>query len=159
LWAGVFAFGIQIFADFSAYSDIARGTARWFGFDLIQNFNQPYLARSAADFWHRWHISLSSWFRDYVYIPLGGSRVGPAAQARNVMATFVLSGFWHGASWNYLLWGGFHGSLLVLTRLAPGAKTPGVQRTKDQADGAPGLQPRGSLRHAILLPLQILGTF
>ena len=115
LWAGVFAFAIQIYADFSAYTDIARGTSRWLGFELTQNFEHPYLARGPADFWRRWNISLSSWFRDYVYIPLGGSRGGRALWVRNVMVTFLLSGFWHGASWNYVLWGFYHGVLLVLT--------------------------------------------
>jgi D-alanyl-lipoteichoic acid acyltransferase DltB (MBOAT superfamily) len=116
LWSGVFAFAVQIYADFSAYSDIARGSARWLGIDLMVNFDHPYLARTPRDFWRRWHISLSSWFRDYVYIPLGGSRGGAWAHARNVMATFLLSGFWHGASWNYILWGGYHGLLLAVTR-------------------------------------------
>ena len=90
LWAGVFAFAIQIYADFSAYTDIARGTSRWLGFELTQNFDQPYMARSPADFWRRWNISLSTWFRDYVYIPLGGSRVAGGMWIRNVMATFLL---------------------------------------------------------------------
>ena len=116
LWAGVFAFAIQIYADFSAYTDIARGTSRWLGFELTENFDHPYLARTPADFWRRWNISLSSWFRDYVYIPLGGSRAGEWAWARNVLVTFLLSGLWHGASWNYVLWGGYHGALLVATR-------------------------------------------
>jgi D-alanyl-lipoteichoic acid acyltransferase DltB (MBOAT superfamily) len=120
LWAGVFAFGIQIYADFSAYSDIARGTARWLGFDVMKNFNHPYTATGPADFWHRWHISLSTWFRDYVYVPLGGSRTGTAMWARNVLITFVVSGFWHGASWNFVLWGLYHGVLLLVARaLAP----------------------------------------
>jgi alginate O-acetyltransferase complex protein AlgI len=116
LWAGVFAFAMQIYADFSAYTDIARGTSRWLGFELTENFDHPYMARSPADFWRRWNISLSSWFRDYVYIPLGGSRGGRWTWARNVLITFLLSGFWHGASWNYVLWGFYHGVLLVLTR-------------------------------------------
>ena len=116
LWAGVFAFAIQIYADFSAYTDIARGTSRWLGFELTENFDHPYLARTPADFWRRWNISLSSWFRDYVYIPLGGSKAGEATWARNVLITFLLSGLWHGASWNYVLWGAYHGVLLVLTR-------------------------------------------
>lgn len=139
LWAGVFAFGIQIYADFSAYSDIARGVARWLGFDLMKNFNHPYSARGPADFWHRWHISLSTWFRDYVYIPLGGSRVGPWIRARNLLVTFVLSGFWHGASWNYVLWGFYHGCLMVVSKGAAAAR-PGRWRPW-------------------LAPLQILGTF
>lgn len=117
LWAGVFAFAIQIYADFSAYSDIARGTARWFGFELMVNFDHPYLARGPQDFWRRWHISLSTWFRDYVYIPLGGSRYGFGRELAAILATFVLSGFWHGASWNYVLWGFFHGLLLVASRI------------------------------------------
>jgi alginate O-acetyltransferase complex protein AlgI len=116
LWAGVFAFAIQIYADFSAYTDIARGSSRWLGFELTENFDHPYMARSPADFWRRWNISLSSWFRDYVYIPLGGSRSSEWIWARNVLVTFLLSGLWHGASWNYVLWGLYHGVLLVITR-------------------------------------------
>ena len=116
LWAGVFAFAIQIYADFSAYTDIARGTSRWLGFELTENFDHPYMARNPADFWRRWNISLSTWFRDYVYIPLGGSREGNWRWARNVLITFLLSGLWHGASWNYVLWGLYHGLLLVITR-------------------------------------------
>jgi alginate O-acetyltransferase complex protein AlgI len=118
LWAGVFAFAIQIYADFSAYTDIARGTSRWLGFELTENFDHPYLARSPSDFWRRWNISLSTWFRDYVYIPLGGGRGGPWRWARNVLITFLLSGLWHGASWNYVLWGLYHGMLLIATRAA-----------------------------------------
>jgi alginate O-acetyltransferase complex protein AlgI len=116
LWAGVFAFGLQIYADFSAYSDIARGVARWFGFELVLNFDHPYIAHSPADFWRRWHISLSTWFRDYVYIPLGGSRVPALQRDANLLITFLVSGLWHGASWNYVLWGFYHGTLLVVTR-------------------------------------------
>lgn len=116
LWTGVFAFAIEIYADFSAYSDIARGSAQWLGIDLMVNFDHPYLARSPRDFWRRWHISLSSWFRDYVYIPLGGSRTGAWGHTRNIILTFLLSGFWHGASWNYILWGLYHGLLLAIAR-------------------------------------------
>jgi D-alanyl-lipoteichoic acid acyltransferase DltB (MBOAT superfamily) len=119
LWAGVFAFAIQIYADFSAYTDIARGVAKWYGFDLIKNFERPYLAPGPADFWRRWNISLSTWFRDYVYIPLGGSRRGPARVGFNLMITFLASGIWHGASWNYVLWGAYHGVLLILGRAMP----------------------------------------
>jgi alginate O-acetyltransferase complex protein AlgI len=118
LWAGVFAFAMQIYADFSAYTDIARGVAKWYGFDLIKNFERPYLATGPADFWHRWNISLSTWFRDYVFIPLGGSRRGPGRVAANLMITFLASGIWHGASWNYVLWGGYHGLLLIVARAA-----------------------------------------
>lgn len=114
LWAGVLAFCVQILADFSGYTDIARGAAKLFGFDLIENFRHPYLACSPVDFWRRWHISLSTWLRDYVYIPLGGNRGTRLFAARNVMITFLLSGLWHGASWNYVLWGGYWGVLIVL---------------------------------------------
>ncbi len=117
LWAGVLAFGIQIFADFSAYSDIARGVARWFGFELMVNFDNPYFARTPQEFWRRWHISLSTWFRDYVYIPLGGSRRGLPRELANIMMVFLLSGLWHGANWTFVLWGGYHGLLLVGQRL------------------------------------------
>ena len=141
LWAGVFAFAIQIYADFSAYTDIARGVAKWYGFDLIKNFERPYLAAGPADFWHRWNISLSTWFRDYVYIPLGGSRRGPARHAANLMITFVVSGLWHGASWNYVLWGAYHGALLVLSRVVAGQR----------ANRPTGLR--------LLKPLRIVGMF
>lgn len=113
IWAGVFAFGVQIYADFSAYSDIARGSAGLLGIRLMRNFNHPYVALSPSEFWKRWHISLSTWFRDYVYIPLGGSRCGTSRTVRNLMATFLLSGLWHGASWNYVLWGAYHGVLVA----------------------------------------------
>ena len=119
LWAGVFAFAIQIYADFSAYTDIARGVAKWYGFDLIRNFERPYLAAGPADFWRRWNISLSTWFRDYVYIPLGGSRQGRWREAGNIVITFLISGLWHGASWNYVLWGAYHGALLLVGRFGP----------------------------------------
>lgn len=123
LWAGVLCFGVQIYADFSAYTDIARGSARLLGFELLKNFNHPYLAQTPAEFWHRWHMTLSTWFRDYVFIPLGGSRHGAAATVRNVLITFFLSGLWHGASWNFVVWGVFHGALVAgwpwLTRAAP----------------------------------------
>ena len=150
LWAGVFAFAIQIYADFSAYTDIARGASRWLGFELTENFDHPYLARTPADFWRRWNISLSTWFRDYVYIPLGGSRTGGATWARNIMVTFLLSGLWHGASWNYVLWGGYHGVLLLLTRRSGrGPRDAGIMF------GAGRVIPLASA----LVPLQIAGMF
>ena len=102
-------FSIQIYCDFSGYSDIARGTARFMGFDLMVNFNRPYLATSISEFWSRWHISLSTWFRDYVYIPLGGSRAGRWRWYRNLLIVFLLSGLWHGASWTFIVWGALHG--------------------------------------------------
>jgi D-alanyl-lipoteichoic acid acyltransferase DltB (MBOAT superfamily) len=101
-------FTIQVYCDFSGYSDIAIGTARLFGFSLMKNFAFPYFSRNYAEFWQRWHISLSSWFRDYVFFPLGGSKVRKSAQARNIIITYGLSGFWHGASWNYVIWGLLH---------------------------------------------------
>jgi D-alanyl-lipoteichoic acid acyltransferase DltB (MBOAT superfamily) len=150
LWAGVFAFAIQIYADFSAYTDIARGASRWLGFELTENFDHPYMARTPADFWRRWNISLSSWFRDYVYIPLGGSRSSGWIWARNVAITFLLSGLWHGASWNYVLWGLYHGVLLVITRARPPSPLRGYGGT------GPALHPGG---RALREVLQIAGMF
>ncbi len=108
LLLGAFLFAFQIYGDFSGYSDIARGTARLFGFELMTNFSFPYFSRDIAEFWRRWHISLSTWFRDYLYIPLGGNRKGKTKAVRNTFITFLVSGFWHGASWKYLAWGGLH---------------------------------------------------
>ncbi len=102
---GTVLFAFQIYGDFSGYSDIAIGTARLFGFSLMVNFRQPYFSRDIAEFWRRWHISLSTWFRDYLYIPLGGSRGGPVLRVRNVMAIFLISGLWHGANWTFVVWG------------------------------------------------------
>ena len=108
LLLGVLAFSIQIYGDFSGYSDIALGTAKLFGFELLSNFRFPYFSRDIAEFWRRWHISLSSWFRDYLYIPLGGSRNGKWLAVRNTFIIFSVSGFWHGASWNFIIWGLLH---------------------------------------------------
>lgn len=102
-------FAFQIYCDFSAYSDIAIGTGKLFGFDLMRNFAYPYFSQSLGEFWRRWHISLSTWFRDYLYIPLGGSRVGRSRLVVNIMITFVVSGLWHGASWNFIIWGAIMG--------------------------------------------------
>lgn len=114
-----FFFAIQLYCDFSGYTDIALGSAKILGINLTQNFRAPYFASSIKDFWGRWHISLSSWLRDYIYIPLGGNRVGPIRHALNVLITFLVSGLWHGASWNYVLWGGIHGVLQVIEGLFP----------------------------------------
>jgi len=114
---GTYAFAYQIYCDFSGYTDIARGTAKLMGFELMLNFNRPYLSVNPSDFWHRWHISLSTWLRDYLYIPLGGSRHGTLLTYRNLMLTMFLGGLWHGAAWNFALWGVFHGLLLVGHRL------------------------------------------
>lgn len=110
---GTILFAIQIYGDFSGYSDIAIGLSRMFGFDLMNNFKFPYLAQNINDFWKRWHISLSSWFRDYIYFPLGGSRGSVFFSLRNVMAIFLISGFWHGANWNFLVWGAIHGLMYI----------------------------------------------
>jgi D-alanyl-lipoteichoic acid acyltransferase DltB (MBOAT superfamily) len=113
---GTVFFAIQIYCDFSGYSDIARGSARMIGFDLMINFRQPYFATSLTDFWRRWHISLSTWFRDYLFIPLGGSRGEESRTARNLLIVFIASGIWHGAAWTFVIWGGLHGFCLVLER-------------------------------------------
>lgn len=105
---GAVAFSFQIYGDFSGYSDIALGTAKLFGFELLSNFKFPYFSRNVAEFWRRWHISLSSWFRDYLYIPLGGSKLGKSKAVRNTFIIFLVSGFWHGASWNFITWGFLH---------------------------------------------------
>jgi len=114
---GVYAFAFQIYGDFSGYSDIARGTARLMGFDVMLNFNLPYFALSPSDFWTRWHISLSTWLRDYLYIPLGGNRYGTYKTYRNLSLTMLLGGLWHGAAWTFVLWGAYHGLLLVAYRI------------------------------------------
>jgi D-alanyl-lipoteichoic acid acyltransferase DltB (MBOAT superfamily) len=116
-WLAVLAFSLRIYADFSAYSDMARGLAHFFGYRLAVNFNAPYLAPNIAEFWRRWHISLSTWLRDYIFIPLGGSRGSPWLTARNLIIVMTLGGLWHGANWTYLFWGLYHGLLLVLHRI------------------------------------------
>jgi len=115
-----YCFAFQIFCDFSAYSDIAIGSARMLGYELMCNFRQPYLSKSVSEFWRRWHISLSTWFRDYLYIPLGGSRRDSLRVAMNLMIVFVLSGLWHGANWTFFIWGGLHGFLVIVDRLTVG---------------------------------------
>lgn len=117
LWVTMILYGLQIFYDFSGYSDMAIGLGRVFGFKFLENFNSPYIARSLRDFWRRWHISLSTWFRDYLYIPLGGNKKGTARTYFNLIAVFFLCGLWHGASWNFLIWGLFHGLFLALERI------------------------------------------
>ena len=117
VWLGAIAYSLQIYFDFSGYSDMAIGLAAMAGIRIKENFNAPYLSCSIKEFWRRWHISLSSWFRDYVYIPLGGSRCSKVKIYRNLLAVFILCGFWHGAQWTFLIWGLIHGSLLILERL------------------------------------------
>ena len=116
-WLGVIAYGFQIYFDFSGYSDMAIGLGRMLGFRFLENFNYPFLADSITDFWRRWHISMGTWFRDYFYIPLGGNKGGLAKQLRNIAIVWLLTGFWHGASWNFVLWGVYFGILLVLEKL------------------------------------------
>ncbi|HIR46805.1 MAG TPA: MBOAT family protein [Candidatus Caccousia avicola] len=116
-WLGIFAFAFQIYFDFSGYSDMAVGMGLMFGFHFPENFDHPYRSKSITEFWRRWHITLGSWFRDYVYIPLGGNRRGPAMQIRNIAIVWALTGIWHGASWNFLLWGVYFGILLILEKL------------------------------------------
>ncbi|MBQ3865149.1 MAG: MBOAT family protein [Clostridia bacterium] len=118
-WLGAVAYLMQIYYDFSGYSDMAIGLGRMFGFHFRENFNYPYLASSVQDFWRRWHISLSSWFRDYVYIPLGGNRKGQARTILNRIIVFFLTGLWHGANWTFVVWGLFHGAFLLLEEAVP----------------------------------------
>ncbi len=120
-WLGLLCYGLQIYFDFSGYSDMAIGLGKMFGFDFLENFRYPYIAQSITEFWRRWHISLSSWFRDYVYVPLGGNRQGTMRTYVNLLIVFVLCGIWHGANWTFLFWGLYHGVFLILERLGLGA--------------------------------------
>jgi alginate O-acetyltransferase complex protein AlgI len=174
-------FAFQIYCDFSAYTDIAIGVARIMGFDLMENFRQPYFARSVREFWARWHISLSTWFRDYLYIPLGGSRVPFPRHLLNLFIVFLVSGLWHGASWTFVIWGGLHGFYVVaealwthLRRPAISAAVPALlvsgeseQKHFEHSVVGAGLRPAPTERHTgrivfrrmRLAPLQIGGTF
>lgn len=116
-WIGIIAYTFQIYFDFSGYSDMAIGLGKMFGFDFIENFNFPYISTSVTEFWRRWHISLGSWFRDYIYIPLGGNRVSLGKQIRNIFAVWFLTGLWHGASWNFIVWGLYYGVILLLEKM------------------------------------------
>lgn len=140
-WSGVIAFGIQIYFDFSGYTDMAIGMAKLLGFHFPINFRRPYLASSMTDFWHRWHISLSRWLRDYLYISFGGNRNGRLMTYRNLFLTMLLGGLWHGASWNFVVWGGYHGVLLAVERMF-------------RRDG-----PLASERWTPLYPIQAVITF
>ena len=117
VWLGIVAYGLQIYYDFSGYSDMAIGLGKMFGFHFLENFNYPYVSKSITEFWRRWHISLSSWFRDYVYIPLGGNRVSKIKWIFNILIVWMLTGLWHGASWNFILWGLYFGIILLLEKL------------------------------------------
>ncbi len=141
IWLAVLAYALRIYADFSGYSDMAVGTAHLFGIRLTQNFNMPYLSANVTEFWRRWHISLSSWLRDYLYIPLGGSRCGPVRTNVNLMVTMLLGGLWHGANWPYVLWGGLHGSMLVAHK-----KFAGFAKARPGLDAALQSPPGTALR-------------
>lgn len=117
LWLGILAFTFQIYFDFSGYSDMAIGMGLMFGFHFEENFNYPYLSSSITEFWRRWHISLSTWFKEYVYIPLGGNRKGLLNQIRNIIIVWMLTGFWHGASWNFIAWGLYYGFILIIEKI------------------------------------------
>ena len=136
-------FAYQIYCDFSGYSDIAIGSARVLGFKLMENFDTPYYSTSIAEFWRRWHISLSTWFRDYVYFPLGGSRVGPVRRIRNILITFGISGLWHGASWTYVVWGLLNGVYLIFGWL--------TQPFRTRLYGSIGLREDGPVRRVSML--------
>jgi alginate O-acetyltransferase complex protein AlgI len=126
LWTGVYAFTFQIYGDFSGYTDIARGIARMLGFEIMENFNAPYLSRSITEFWRRWHISLSTWLRDYLYIPLGGNRRGNVRTYINLMITMFLGGLWHGAAWTFVVWGLLHGGYLAVHRMILSGSKPNL---------------------------------
>ena len=131
-WCGMFAYTLQIYFDFSGYSDMAIGLGRMLGFEFLKNFDYPYISRSVTEFWRRWHISLSTWFREYVYIPLGGNRRGLRRQLLNLLIVWALTGLWHGASWNFLLWGLYYAVLLIAEKLFLGRlleRLPGLLRT------------------------------
>ncbi len=127
LFMALVLFSVQIYADFSGYSNIARGTAKFLGIHLIENFNQPYLSASITEFWRRWHISLSSWLKDYLYITLGGNRKGKSRTYVNLMTTMLLGGLWHGANWTFVVWGGLHGTYLAVHKMILGRQKPNVR--------------------------------
>ncbi len=145
----IYAYGLQIYCDFSGYSDIAIGLATLMGFKLLPNFNLPYRAASITDFWHRWHISLSTWLRDYLYIPLGGNRKGRLRTYINLLLTMVLGGLWHGASWNFVFWGGLHGVALALDKLFQT-----LFRKRSRPEGSTSSKP-----HPLLQALGVLLTY
>lgn len=141
-WLGIICYTMQIYFDFSGYSDMAIGLGKMFGFNLIQNFNFPYTAKSIKDFWSRWHISLSHWFRDYVYIPLGGNRKGTARTIFNTAVVWTLTGLWHGASWNFVVWGAYYGALLIVEKFV----------FKDKIEKIPNW-----LRHVLTMIIVMIG--
>ncbi|MBI3650457.1 MAG: MBOAT family protein [Acidobacteria bacterium] len=147
LLVALYLFSVQIYCDFSGYTDIARGVSKLFGIELLINFNRPYFAASITDFWHRWHISLSTWLRDYLYIPLGGNRDAVAKTYRNLMLTMLLGGLWHGASWTFVVWGGLHGLYLAAHKFL-------LDRTPIKSESLPT-----SLLDKFVLLLKVVATF
>lgn len=129
IYIGTLLFAVQIYCDFSGYTDIARGIAKMLGFELMRNFAQPYFSTSPSSFWRRWHISLSSWLRNYLYISLGGNRGGDGKTYRNLMLTMLLGGLWHGAAWNFVAWGAYHGAMLIVYRMVGGFYSPSWRST------------------------------
>jgi alginate O-acetyltransferase complex protein AlgI len=125
-WLGLFAYAFQIYFDFSGYSDMAIGLGRMLGFEFLENFDRPYRSRDFMEFWRRWHISLSSWMREYLYVPLGGNRKGAARTHLNLWLVFLFSGFWHGASWSFVLWGAYHGLFISLQKAAKDRNLPAL---------------------------------
>ena len=142
---GVYLFSIQIYCDFAGYSEIARGVARLFGIELTENFTQPYFSTSITEFWRRWHISLSTWLRDYLYVPLGGSRHGRLATYRNLFITMLLGGLWHGASWTFVVWGALHGTYLAVHKLLLGERRDGSRAAVEDAGPAWPMQLGGMI--------------
>ncbi|MBX9682669.1 MAG: MBOAT family protein [Hyphomicrobium sp.] len=149
-WLGAVAYTIQIYFDFSGYSDMAIGLARMFGFRFPENFDRPYASLSITEFWRRWHITLSAWFRDYVYIPLGGSRGGPVRTYANLITVFALTGLWHGANWTFVVWGLYHGGLLIIERVS------GL-RYVDEAERVSLSRSAIALRRAMTMLLVVIG--
>lgn len=143
-WVGLIAYAIQIYFDFSGYSDMAIGLGMMFGFRFPENFRRPYSAISITDFWRRWHITLSNWFRDYLYIPLGGGRATPRRVYANLIIVFLVTGIWHGANWTFVAWGGYHGTLLLLERVT------GQRPTEPEATSLVPLRRMGTLLAAVL---------
>ena len=145
LAVATFLFAVQIYCDFSAYSDIAIGLARLFGFELMRNFSNPYFSQSLGEFWRRWHISLTTWFKDYVYLPLGGRRVSKLRRVFNVLVTFLLSGIWHGASWNFVAWGALNGLAVLPETLSSQRATRGVSEVAGGESNFPSLKTAGRM--------------
>ena len=154
LWIGMFFFAFQIYGDFSGYSDIAIGCSKLFGIQLMRNFNMPYFSRDIAEFWRRWHISLTTWFRDYLYIPLGGSRCCFWRKVRNTFIVFLVSGFWHGANWTFVAWGAFHAACF-LPLLATGKNRVNVSDVVAAGRMIP--TPREVIQMLLTFALVVLG--